>query len=217
MFTGLVEDVGTIVSVQPRGRGRALVIRTALPLSDVAIGDSIAVDGVCLTAEAIDADTFDAVAGRETLSRSTLIDARPGRRVHLERALALGDRLGGHLVQGHVDGLGRVRRVSDQQESWVVWIEVPAELRRYVANKGSITIDGVSLTVNELGDGAMRLNVVPHTARATRLGTLRPGDPVNLEVDVLAKYVERLLGAAGRGPAHEGLTPELLRTYGYEG
>jgi riboflavin synthase len=215
MFTGLVEDVGTVVGVVPRGKGKALQIRTTIDLSEVAAGDSIAVDGVCLTAETFHGDTFHAVAGRETLARTTLHTVRAGRRVHLERALALGDRLGGHLVQGHVDGTGRVTKVSDQQESWVVWVAVPSELQRYVAQKGSITVDGVSLTVNELAAGAARLNIVPHTAAVTRLGGLRPGDEVNLEVDVLAKYVERLLGITPG--AQGGVTPELLRRYGYEG
>lgn len=214
MFTGLVEDVGTIVAVRPQGRGWALDIRTGIDLREVAPGDSIAVDGVCLTAESCTGDVFRAVAGRETLERTTLHTVRAGRRVHLERALALGDRLGGHLVQGHVDGRGTVRRTEDQQESWVVWVELPGDLLRYVAGKGSITIDGVSLTVNELAEPLARLNIVPHTAAVTRLGSLRAGDAVNVEVDVLAKYVERLLG--GGRPA-SGLTEETLRRYGYEG
>ncbi len=216
MFTGLVEDVGTIVAVTPQGRGRALQIRTSIDLSEVEPGDSIAVDGVCLTAESTQADTFHAVAGRETLAHTTLAHARAGRQVHLERALALGDRLGGHLVQGHVDGRGRVVRVDDQQESWVIWVSIPEALARYVAQKGSLTVDGVSLTVNELASGHARLNIVPHTASVTRLGGLRAGDEVNLEVDVLAKYVERLLGGMGGGPS-QGLTAETLQRYGYEG
>ena len=218
MFTGLVEDVGVVVAVTPTGAGKSLVIRTALPLAEVAPGDSIAVDGVCLTAESTQGDTFRAVAGRETMERSTLASVRAGRSVHLERALALGDRLGGHLVQGHVDGVGTVCRVADQQESWVVWVEVPGEASRYVASKGSLTVDGVSLTVNELDGRVVRLNIVPHTARVTRLGSLRAGDRVNLEVDVLAKYVERLLGLdPTQATTGGGLTPELLRQYGYEG
>jgi len=218
MFTGLVEDVGTIASVGVRGAGRTLLIRTSLPLDEVALGDSIAVDGVCLTAERIQGDCFEAVAGRETMARSTLAEVRAGRKVHLERALALGDRLGGHLVQGHVDSVGTVERVADQQESWVVWVKVPAASTRYIASKGSLTVDGVSLTVNELAGDVVRLNIVPHTARVTRLGALRPGDRVNLEVDVLAKYVERLLGLdPTQATTGGGLTPELLRQYGYEG
>jgi len=212
MFTGLVEDVGTIAWVKPQGSGQLLGIRTAIPLGDVSVGDSIATNGVCLTAEGFEGDVFRAVAGRETLERSTLARARAGQRVHLERALAVGDRLGGHLVQGHVDGLGEVLRSYDAQESWILWIRIPRELSRYVASKGSLCVDGVSLTVNEVAGDDARLNIVPHTARVTRLGGLRPGDRVNLEVDILAKYVERLLGGSTSG----GLTPELLRQYGYE-
>lgn len=219
MFTGLVEDVGTIVAVGPQGRGIELTIRTAIPMSEVALGDSIAVDGACLTVESMGPDRFVAVAGRETLERTTLRDARAGRQVHLERALRLGDRLGGHIVQGHVDGLGRVVRISEAQESVILWIEAPSEVVRYVAPKGSITVDGVSLTVNEVDEQRFRVNVVPHTARVTRLGRLTPGAAVNLEVDVLAKYVERLLGVGPSGdpqPA-SGLTLEKLTRFGFGG
>lgn len=216
MFTGLIEDVGSIAWVRPQGNGQVLGIRTVIPLSEVAIGDSIAVDGVCLTAEGFDGDVFRAVAGRETLARSTLFGARAGRRVHLERALALGGRLGGHLVQGHVDGQGEVVRSVDERESWVLWIRLPADLARYVAAKGSLCVDGVSLTVNELDGLMVRLNVVPHTAQVTRLGSMRPGARVNLEVDILAKYVERLLSGASPTTAG-GLTSDMLRRYGYEG
>ncbi len=212
MFTGLVEDVGTIAWVKPQGSGQQLGIRTAIPLGEVAVGDSIATNGVCLTAEGFEGDVFRAVAGRETLERSTLARARAGQRVHLERALAVGDRLGGHLVQGHVDGQGEILRSTDAQESWILWVRIPRELSRYVASKGSLCVDGVSLTVNEMAGDDARLNIVPHTARVTRLGGLRPGDRVNLEVDILAKYVERLLGGSTSG----GLTPELLRQHGYE-
>jgi len=212
MFTGLVEDVGTIVSVARQGDGRELTIRTALPMAEVALGDSIAVDGACLTVETLGADRFTAVAGRETLDRTTLCHAAPGARVHLERALRVGDRLGGHLVQGHVDGVGRVVRVEPARESLVLWIEAPPELARYVAPKGSVTVDGVSLTVNEVDAARFRVNIVPHTARVTRLGGFTAGVPVNLEVDVLAKYVERLLGLP---PPDGGLTFDKLARSGF--
>jgi riboflavin synthase len=193
MFTGLVEDVGEIVGVSPQGDGLRLRVRTRIPLAEVAVGDSIAVDGACLTAERLVADVFEVVAGRETLDRTTVREARPGRKVHLERALRLGDRLGGHLVQGHVDGTGRVTRSFQASESWVLWIDV-GSLARYVVPKGSITIDGVSLTVNEVQGDTVRLNLIPHTVAVTRLGALRVGDEVNLEADLIARYVERLLG-----------------------
>ena len=186
-----------------------LTIRTAIPLSEVAIGDSIAVDGVCLTVESLAGASFTAIAGRETLAKTTLANAEVGRRVHLERALAVGDRLGGHLVQGHVDGVGRVISAEQAGESLVAWFAPPPELARYIAVKGSICIDGVSLTVNELAGDDFRINLIPHTTAVTHLGSLRAGDRVNLETDVLAKYVERLLG---RSP---GLDADTLRRWGY--
>lgn len=211
MFTGLIEDVGTIVSVRPRGTGREIHIGTTIPLGEVALGDSVAVDGVCLTAEAFTAETMVMVAAKETIMVTTLAKARAGRRVHLERALRLGDRLGGHLVQGHVDGLGRIRSNSDGRGSRVIWVELPKELLRYVAPKGSICIDGASLTVNDVQDSAVRVNLVPHTLGATRFGSMRPGDSVNIEVDVLAKYVERLLG----GTKGDLLNLETLKRHGF--
>ncbi len=211
MFTGLIEDTGSIVAVRPLGNGVELTIRTALPLSEVAIGDSVACDGCCLTVESMDGDRFTATAGRETLDKTTLGGVRPGRAIHLERALRVGDRLGGHLVQGHVDGVGKVVRITPERESTVIWVALPAELARYVAAKGSITIDGVSLTVNELSGHQFRVNIVPHTVEVTRLGAFSPGDAVNLEVDILAKYVERMLLAG----SSEGLTAEALRRAGF--
>jgi riboflavin synthase len=214
MFTGLVTDLGTILSVKPREKGVVLSLRTAYDLSTVELGASIAVDGVCLTVETKDAGLFTATAGRETMERTTLGVRRPGDRVHLEQALRAGDRLGGHLVQGHVDGVGTLRSSFEDGESWVLWVEAPPELSRYIAEKGSICIDGVSLTVNELRGDAFRVNVIPHTARSTHMTTRRPGEGVNLEVDVLARYVERLLRAESGGG---NLSFERLRALGYTG
>ncbi|MCB9677894.1 MAG: riboflavin synthase [Alphaproteobacteria bacterium] len=210
MFTGLVEDIGTIAAVRPEGAGRALTLRTSIPMAEVALGDSIAVNGACLTAERFVDGGFVAVAATETLQKTTLGGLRVGAKVHLERALRLGDRLDGHIVQGHVDGTGTVVSSGQQRESWVLWVRMPAGIARYVAAKGSITIDGVSLTVNEIADDAFRVNLVPHTIGVTLLGELRAGSVVNLEVDVLAKYVERLLG--GRAG---GLTLDKLREHGF--
>lgn len=213
MFTGLVEDTGTIVSRAPFGNGIRFAIKTRIDLAEVELGASIAVDGVCLTAESFEGDVWTATAGAETLAATTLGDFKAGRRVHLERALRLGDRLGGHLVQGHVDGVGAVRSIAKERESVVIWTEAPPELSRFIANKGSITLDGVSLTVNEIDGHAFRVGIVPHTAEWTHLGDLRPGSRVNLEVDVLAKYVERLLGA--RSDAASGVDLAFLQKHGF--
>lgn len=211
MFTGLVSDVGVVVSRSPLGDGVRLTIRTAYDLDQVEQGASIACDGVCLTAETFGPDTFTVAAGKETLDRTTAGSWRPGRRLHLEQALRVGDRLGGHIVQGHVDGVGRTVSIQQQAESWVIWIQPPRDIGRYLVEKGSVTVDGVSLTVNEVrSDGSFRINIIPHTITATHLGDLRAGTQVNLEVDVIARYVERLLTPSGGG-----LTLERLAELGY--
>lgn len=197
MFTGLVEDLGEVVSIVPEGEGRRVRIRTRIDLSEVGLGDSIACDGACLTAVRCEGSIFEVVAGRETLERTTLGSWKPGRAVHLERALRVGDRLGGHLVQGHVDGLGRVVSLDAAGESWILWVDVGEELAPLVAPKGSLTVDGISLTVNEVRGSHARINLIPHTVEVTRVSGLKVGDRVNLEVDVLARYVARLLTYGG--------------------
>ncbi len=207
MFTGIVEEVGTVVAREDVGRGRAgdvtaarLRIRAAKVLEDVALGDSISVSGVCLTVT----DVADGVWGTdvmaETLRRSSLGRAGTGGRVNLERAVTPHTRLGGHMVQGHVDGVGTVLSRTPGEHWEVVRIELPRELARYVVEKGSIAVDGVSLTVSAVtaaDDPApwFEVSLIPTTLRETTLGERSPGDPVNLEVDVIAKYVERLTGA----------------------
>jgi riboflavin synthase len=181
VFTGIVREVGRVVSFD----GRRLVVDGS---TQAAEGDSIAVDGVCLTAVDGDRLAFDVVD--ETLSRTTLASLAAGDRVNLEPALRAGEPLGGHIVQGHVDGLGHVRSVSEP-----VWIDAPEDLLRYCVEKGSITVDGVSLTVAALDGEGFAVALVPHTLQVTTLGALQPGDPVNLEVDILAKYVEKLVVA----------------------
>jgi len=177
-----------------------LTIQTGLPIEEIGVGDSIAVNGVCLTAERFERSCFVVTAGLETMNKTSLGAVSAGSGVHLERALRVGDRLGGHFVQGHVDGLGRVNSIEEAKESWIIWVEIPEELSRYVAPKGSICIDGVSLTVNEIRERRFRVNIVPHTIEVTNMGRLGVGDSVNIEVDILAKYVERMLtGSSERG------------------
>ena len=193
MFTGLVREVGEVVSVERDGGGVRLAVRSPITAADAAVGDSVAISGVCLTVvEAPDGVVvFDAVP--ETLARTTLELLRPGARVNVEPALRAGDPLGGHYVQGHVDGVGTVRSVEPEGDATRVWFDAPSEILRYAVEKGSITVDGTSLTVAALGGDAFAVALVPHTLRATTLGHLEAGDRVNLEVDVLAKYVERLV------------------------
>ncbi|MEV4659942.1 riboflavin synthase [Micromonospora sp. NPDC049301] len=196
MFTGIVEELGEVVRVESTAGDSALVaVRGPLVTSDARHGDSIAVNGVCLTVVDAADGVFAADVMGETLRRSALGALRPGDPVNLERAAALGSRLGGHLVQGHVDGVGELisREPAEQWET--VRFRLPAALSRYVVEKGSITIDGVSLTVAEVGADEFSVGLIPTTLKLTTLGARGVGDPVNLEVDVLAKYVERLLGA----------------------
>ena len=193
MFTGIVEELGEIVRLESRGDSAVLIVRASLVASDVPHGASIAVNGVCLTV--VDAEgarlTFDVMA--ETLKRSVIGTLRPGERVNLERAVRADGRLDGHIVQGHVDGTG-VIVARTPGDAWdLVRFGLPADLSRYVAEKGSIAVDGVSLTVTAVGDDWFEVGLIPETLRATTLGTKQPGDPVNLEVDVLAKYVARLV------------------------
>ncbi len=203
MFTGLIEEKGTITAVEDLGDSVRLMIRGPLVTSDAQHGDSIAVSGVCLTVMAQDADTFAADVMKESLDKSSLGDLRVGDEVNLERATQAGARLGGHIVQGHVDGTGRIidRTPSDHWE--VVRIALPPELAKYLVAKGSVTVDGTSLTVVDVVDRQesdtdepwFSISLIPTTLAETTLGTKAPGDRVNLEVDILAKYVERLLGA----------------------
>ena len=202
MFTGLVADLGKVEAVDATADGVTLAVRTRLA-GEIAEGDSIAVNGVCLTATAIAGGEFRAEVMHETLRRSSLAEVGGGLRVNLELALRASDRLGGHIVQGHVDGLGAVRGVREDGFARVVAVAAPAELLRYVVEKGSIAVNGVSLTVVEVGDDAFSVSLIPETLERTTLGTAAPGAPVNLEVDVVAKYVEKLVAARverGRSP-----------------
>ncbi|WBB81345.1 riboflavin synthase [Micromonospora sp. WMMD882] len=202
MFTGIVEELGEIVRVTETGDDSALVaVRGPLVTSDARHGDSVAVDGVCLTVVDTTEGVFTADVMGETLRRTALGALRPGDRVNLERAMALNGRLGGHLVQGHVDGVAELLDRTPAEKWETVRFRLPPALARYVVEKGSITVDGVSLTVAATGDDWFAVGLIPTTLAATTLGLKRPGDPVNLEVDVLAKYVERLLGDRSAGGA----------------
>jgi riboflavin synthase len=195
MFTGIVEGTGTVVALARSGSGDGarLEVDTPWPPGELAVGDSVAVDGCCLTVVARTPGGFAADLVAETLRRTALGRLATGARVNLERPLALGGRLGGHLVQGHVDGVGRVLDRRPVGESEEVRVELPEDLARYVVEKGSIAVDGVSLTVAAAGPDWFAVALVPHTLAATTLGERGPGDPVHLEVDVVAKYVERLV------------------------
>ena len=195
MFTGIVEERGQVLAVTPMGDSARLVIRAALAVSDAKLGDSIAVNGVCLTVTEFDEESFSADVMAETLLRTSLGAALPGSDVNLERAMPAHGRLGGHLVQGHVDGTGSILTIEPTEHWTVVRVGIPRELSRYIAEKGSITIDGVSLTVVSVDDTSFSVSLIPTTLRETTLGDRSIGDVVNLEIGVIAKYVERLLEA----------------------
>ena len=193
MFTGIVQDLGRVVSRELRGVDARLVIATKnLDLTAALVGDSISVQGVCLTVTSLDGASFSADVSHETLSLTTLGELAVGAAVNLEPALRAGDRLGGHLVSGHVDGVAQVSATSHDGDSLRVRVTVPAELARYISRKGSVTVDGVSLTVNEVEGATFGVNLIPHTQAVTTLGRLQAGVRVNLEVDQIARYVERL-------------------------
>jgi riboflavin synthase len=200
VFTGIVEEVGTLVVREEQGDSAVLRIRAATVLEDATLGDSIAVNGVCLTVTGVDGDVWSTDVMAETLQRSSLGEAEAGAGVNLERAVTPHTRLGGHIVQGHVDGVGRIVSRTPSEHWEVVRVALPAGLARYVVEKGSIAVDGVSLTVSAVSDVAaddpwFEVSLIPTTLRDTTLGSRAPGEPVNLEVDVMAKYVERLMGA----------------------
>lgn len=195
MFSGIIADVGRIAEVTARDGGLRLQVEVhELDLTDVRPGDSIAVNGVCLTAIEIAGNRFAADVSRETLDCTTGLDAC-GAPVNLEKALRLADRLGGHLVSGHVDGVGEVTCFADLEESWKLEVRLPPALARYIAVKGSVAVNGASLTINEVNDSEFAVNLIPHTLRETNLKNLRAGSWVNLEVDLIARYVERMMQA----------------------
>lgn len=193
MFTGIIEELGSVRSIEERGENARIVIAAQVVTEGTNHGDSISVNGVCLTALDIHSDSFAADVSRETLLRSTLGNLKPGAPVNLERAVTPATRLGGHIVQGHVDARGKLTGVEDHGESWTVGIAYPQEIARYLVFKGSVAVEGISLTIAGLTDEYFEVAIIPKTWEVTNLSQLKPGDAVNLEVDVIGKYVERLL------------------------
>lgn len=214
MFTGIITDKGTVAALEPSGGDLRLRIASrTLALGDVALGDSIATNGVCLTVVELPGDGFWADVSRETLEHTTIGQWRRGDPVNLEKALTPTTRLGGHIVSGHVDGVGEVVSRHGDARSERFRLRAPAELARYIAHKGSITVDGTSLTVNAVAGAEFELNIVPHTLAQTVMGGYRTGTRVNLEVDVLARYLERLL--LGERAAEGGITLDFLTEHGF--
>jgi riboflavin synthase len=208
VFTGIIQAVGTIANMENRGGDMRLRIATGkLSLDDVALGDSIAVNGVCLTVVELPGDGFVADVSRETMTHTSLASLKTGSSVNLEKALTLATRLGGHLVSGHVDGLGEVVSRSDDARSVHFVIRAPDELAKYIAHKGSITIDGTSLTVNQVNGAEFDLNIVPHTIQETIISGYQAGSKVNLEVDIIARYLERLV--LGDDAAKPGIKSDI--------
>ena len=217
MFTGIIESIGSIRSLTPKGGDVRVYVATGkLDLADVKLGDSIAVNGVCLTAVELPGDGFWADVSRETLDCTAFNDLKSGSRVNLEKALTPSSRLGGHLVSGHVDGVGEVVSREDNARAIQFRVRAPKELARYIAHKGSITVDGTSLTVNAVDGPEFELTIVPHTLTETIMADYRPGRRVNLEVDLLARYLERLLlGDKAAEPGQGGITESFLAANGY--
>ena len=194
MFTGIIEALGQISEMQPRGNDMRITIHTGkLDLGDVKIGDSIATNGVCLTAVELGAQHFVADVSIETIKRSGFAHYKKGQPVNLEKAMLATSRFGGHIVSGHVDGVGEVKQISDLGQTWEVWVKAPDNLAKYLAEKGSVTVDGVSLTINEINGAEFKLTLVPHTLKETIIQHYQSGTQVNLEVDVVARYLERLM------------------------
>lgn len=214
MFTGLVEETGVIRTVRPQGGGRRLTIAAQCVMDDLKIDDSVSVNGCCQTVVSRTETTFDVEAIEETLAKTTLGEFVVGKHVNLERAMQLGGRLGGHLVQGHVDCRGTVDSIEELGTSHNVWVAFPEEFARYVIPVGSICIDGISLTVARKDNNRLMVSIIPHTWKETTVGELRPGANVNLEFDLVGKYIESIMAHA-REPQKQELTAERLAAMGY--
>ncbi|HME43521.1 MAG TPA: riboflavin synthase [Syntrophorhabdales bacterium] len=211
MFTGIIEDIGTITAIKKMSGRWDFSVRTSLSMTEIREGDSIAVDGVCLTVTGLEREAFHADASLETLNVTTLNSKSVNDKVNLERAMRADSRLGGHIVMGHVDGIGRIETIKKAGDSTVYTVAVPKDLRRYIVRKGSISVDGISLTVNEQSDTTFTVNIIPYTTSKTTIELKAPGDKVNIETDILGRYVEKFL-TAGR---ESGIDLDFLYTYGY--
>lgn len=191
MFTGIIEGLGTITMIRPSGQGKRLTIEADYPLDQTKIGDSIAVSGACLTVVVIDGKSFEVDVSPETLSKTTFGRAKIGDDVNLERALRLSDRIDGHLVSGHIDGIGSVKNIKTLGNAIIITFEVTESLSRYMIRKGSVAVDGISLTINNCDHGSFEVSIIPHTAKLTNIGLKKIGEYVNIETDMIGKYVER--------------------------
>ena len=219
MFTGLIEGVGTLLRIDRHGPDAQMVIRPLYSPEGIALGESIAVDGACLTVVSFQDGVFTADVSAETLSRTTLGGKKSGALLNLERALRLGDRLGGHIVSGHVDGVGTLREKRPEGRSLRLCFDMPRELGRHMIEKGSVAVNGISLTVNGCAAGSFDVNIVPHTGQETTVTRLRVGEPVNIETDLIGKYVEKLMKGWGRPdesvPKPGGVDEAFLKKYGF--
>lgn len=219
MFTGIIEAMGTVTGLTPKGNDVSVTVNSGiLDLSDVKLGDSIATNGVCLTVVALMKDGYRADVSIETIKRSGFAHYKVGDNVNLEKALTLSTRLGGHLVSGHVDGVGEIASITKLGRATEYWLKAPDELARYIAEKGSITIDGISLTVNDIDGAKFKVTIVPHTAQETIIDSYVVGRKVNLEVDVIARYLERIMlgdKAAESNNAEQGITMDFLASNGF--
>jgi riboflavin synthase len=215
MFTGIIEETGVIQRILPLGKGKRLTISADRILNDLKVEDSVCVSGVCLTVVAVDAASFTVEAVGATLEKTTLNNAHTGQTVNLERALRLGDRLGGHMVQGHVNGIGKIIKLQKHTESWLVEIEIPGELCKYVVAEGSIAIDGISLTIAYLSGHTLGLSIIPYTFKHTTLRFFAVGDRCNIETDMIGKYIESLNPFKNSGQTEKKITTEWLKKAGY--
>lgn len=223
MFTGIIEEVGRVAAVRPVGNAIRLRILASTVVSDVKLGDSIAVNGVCLTVTRFSNSAFEADVVPETMRKTALRTLQPGSPVNLERAMRMGARFGGHIVSGHIDGVGRIVSLDREDNARLIRIAAPPEIMKYIVPKGSVAVDGISLTVMDREADSFRVSVIPHTAQATNLGGKKSGDPVNLECDMIGKYVGHLLELgfgerterAGTGKTKPALTIDFLKEHGF--